>query len=596
MRMNTLDNEKLSTTKNINQKLSFPNIFNLTINPNLHSNNNKLSQSINNCTSLKHMRNHYSLKQPHIFHIPKKLRNEINLVHMLNIEDKLTNIINTDLNLKKQKLKIDNNISLKKIRLGINKKKEEEENNENKKENDNNNGNKTKEKDKEDNIEKMENNLKDAENILVKKLEEKKMQVNLLNDEYKNINDKLNKVNQEIDENKMEEKILEDYAEEFDNNYEKSLNELNEHNDNIYGNNNYLNYQHHQSNKNGNSFLETTKKRQKEIEIMNKLKVFRQKREDKKIIIKDNIISKEKSKLKLESELTSKKSLLEKAKQELSIVRNKLINRYHIKLYEGITFHNEGLPSIIKEIWKLNGQVNTNFMPSYLDSKCIQYIFQKASQSIEIAKLRQAVKEAEDDFLMNLEEWKNRANIDLLNLYDENPKPNRFFNLNKKDEKKNSVFDENELFKTKISDISISYLDKYPKTKQFILDYRRNHPQKFKKEMPKVEFKTVKFRSLNIPNSVTDKNKKIERLKYLLEIKLEQYKSNDKKEVERLNKEFIMNNYQEKYNVNVETLFGALFGDKKNEMLIHYARLEKDFRDNTKIIRFHTKNNSIKLK
>ena len=116
MRMNTLDNEKLSTTKNINQKLSFPNIFNLTINPNLNSNNNKLTQSINNCTSLKHMRNHYSLKQPHIFHIPKKLRNEINLVHMLNIEDKLTNIINTDLNLKKQKLKIDNNISLKKKR------------------------------------------------------------------------------------------------------------------------------------------------------------------------------------------------------------------------------------------------------------------------------------------------------------------------------------------------------------------------------------------------------------------------------------------------------------------------------------------------
>ena len=53
---------------------------------------------------------------------------------------------------------------------------------------------------------------------------------------------------------------------------EKSLNELNEHKDNIYGNdNNY--YQHHQSNKNGNNFMETTKKRQKEIEILNKLKV-----------------------------------------------------------------------------------------------------------------------------------------------------------------------------------------------------------------------------------------------------------------------------------------------------------------------------------
>ena len=121
--MNTLDNEKLSTTKNINQKFTFPNIFNLTKNSKLNSTNNKLSQSITNCPSLKHMKNHYSLKQPHILHISKKLRNEINLVHMLNIEDKLSNIINTDLNLKKQKFKIDNNISLKKIRLGINKKK-----------------------------------------------------------------------------------------------------------------------------------------------------------------------------------------------------------------------------------------------------------------------------------------------------------------------------------------------------------------------------------------------------------------------------------------------------------------------------------------
>jgi hypothetical protein len=61
---------------------------------------------------------------------------------MLNIEDKISNIINTDLNLKKQKLKIDNNITLKKFRLGLNKKKEEEENEENKKDNENNNMNK----------------------------------------------------------------------------------------------------------------------------------------------------------------------------------------------------------------------------------------------------------------------------------------------------------------------------------------------------------------------------------------------------------------------------------------------------------------------
>ena len=49
--------------------------------------------------------------------------------------------------------------------------------------------------------------------------------MNKLNNEYKEINDKLNKINEEIDEDKMDEKILVNYAEEFDTNYEKTLNE-----------------------------------------------------------------------------------------------------------------------------------------------------------------------------------------------------------------------------------------------------------------------------------------------------------------------------------------------------------------------------------
>ena len=79
-------------------------------------------------------------------------------------------------------------------------------------------------------------------------------------------------------------------------------------------------------------------------------------------------------------------------------------------------------------------------------------------------------------------------------------------------------------------------------------------------------------------------------------MKIEQNKQKDKNEVERLNREFIKNNYKEKYEANVETVFGALFGEeKKNEMLIYYTRLEKEFRDGKRIIQFHTKLN-LKLK
>ena len=565
--MNTIDNEKLHSKKNINKELFFPNLCNSTTN-----------------SSQKYLltQKPFPLKKSKIL---KKTKNEINLVKLLNLEEKVTNIINTELNLKRQKLKIDENKSIQNFRLGINKKKDDEEEEEKENGKDNNTSKILKKEEKnEDNIEKIETDLKDKERILEKKFGEKLNILKKTKNEYQIIEDKLNQLNEEIENNKMEEKILIDYGKDFDSNFEKNLIAKDENDDEYIDDNN----------KNANYLNDINKKMQKEFEIKNKLILFRQKRESHKKLLRENILKKEEEKLKLESELIKKRSIFTKAKEEFCSVRNELINRYHMKLYEGISYHNEGLPSIIKDIWKLNVQVNTNFMPSYLDQKSIQYLFQKAKQSLEINKLRQEIKDAENDFVSSLKEWKNNDNIELNNNDYPNKRPNKFFN--KKDDSKNLPFDESELFKTKISDISISYLDPYPKTKQFILDYRRNHPQKFKKEMPTIKFKTLKFKSFNIPSKIIEKNKKVEKLKYYLEIKLNQNEMNDKKEVERLTKEFILNNYQKKYKVNIETLFGSLFGDKKNEMLIYYSRLEKDMRDSNKLIQFHTKYNGIKFK
>lgn len=566
MKTNTIDNENLNSKKNINKQLHFPNLFNKTIN------------SSQNCLLTQKP---FSLKNSKLF---KKKKNDINLVEILNIDEKVSNIINTELNLKRLRIKIDENKSIQNFRLGLNKKKEEDEDD---KENgkDNNTSEILKKEEKnEDNIEKIETDLKDKERMLEKKFGEKFNFLKKSKNDCQIINDKLSKLIEEIENNKMEEKILMDYAKDFDSNFEKNLNAKDENEDEYMDENN----------KNSNYLNDVNKKMQKEFENKNKLILFRQKRENKKKLLRENILGKEELKLKLESELIKKKDIFNQAKEEFISVRNDLINRYHMKLYEGISYHNEGLPSIIKDIWKLNVQVNTNFMPSYLDQKSIQYLFQKAKQSIEINKLRQEIKEAENDFILNLKEWKNNDNIELNNNDYPNKKTNKFFNKN--DESKNLPFDESELFKTKISDISISYLEPYPKTKQFILDYRKNHPQKFKKEMPTIKFKTLKFKSWNIPSKIIEKNKKVEKLKYFLEMKLNQNEFNDKKEVERLTKEFILNNYQKKYKVNIETLFGSLFGDKKNEMLIYYSRLEKDMRDNNKLIQFHTKYNGIKFK
>ena len=51
--------------------------------------------------------------------------------------------------------------------------------------------------------------------------------------------------------------------------------------------------------------------------------------------------------------------------------------------------------------------------------------------------------------------------------------------------------------------------------------------------MPKIKYKNLRFHSYDIPPRIIAKNKKIEKLKFLLEIKLKQNELNDKKEVER---------------------------------------------------------------
>ena len=75
----------------------------------------------------------------------------------------------------------------------------------------------------------------------------------------------------------------------------------------------------------------------------------------------------------------------------------------------------------------------------------------------------------------------------------------------------------------------------------------------------------------------------------MLEKKIKEGKFLEKKEIQRLNKEFNNNDYAEKYKVCIEELLGALCGeDKKNEMFVYYLRLEKENKDDKKIIQFHS--------
>ena len=547
---------------------------------------------------------HSEIHSP-IIHRNRGIHN-LNMVKILTFEDKINDIINTDLLLEKQKEKIDNNKTIKLLRLGLYKKKEKNENDDdddNKTNNNNNDTNKDKdnpfnnilekEKENEEDLEKIENENREKEMKLEKKYKDKLLDLVNIKNECININQKIININDKIEDNQLETNILSNFAEEFDKKYERKISQtFNEKNNDKNNNNNINNDDENFVVKKSNELSEANKKKEKQFEKLNKLIIYKQQREDKKKYLKELIYEQEKKKQELENELINKKNLCNKYKKEVDIIKKELINSYHLKLYEGLISHNEGLSSIIKDIWNLGVNVDVKFMPTYLDDLSIAFLFQRAKHSIEIAKIRQVITMNEKELTLFLKEWKLN-NVEINNTL--NKKSNKGF-YNKNDEHKNTInsINEKELFKTKISDMSISYLDPYPKTKEFIIEYKKKHPQLFQKDLPEVDVKNLKFKSLNIPSKILEKNKNIEKMKYLLGLKIDQNKQKDKNEVQRLNKEFTKNNYQEKYKINVENLFGALFGDKKNEMLIYYSKLEKEFRDGKRTIQFHTKSNKLK--
>ena len=565
MRMKTISvsdynsQRNLSVSNTLYKKAPFPTITSSPKNIKLYRKNH---------ISLKNRKIREDLSTNVSVVLRPKINSNVKMVNILNFEEDVDDIVNTDLELQKQKEKIDKNKTIKLIRLGLYKKKEKTEvENENIVE---------KEKENEEDLDKINTENRGKERKMEKKFKEKLGSLEQIREECQRLNAKINEVNKNLEDDVLESNVLVNYAKEFDEMYRQKLNEDKDKEKDL-----------DESDEISGSESNRKNKKNKAFENLNKFILYKQHREDRKKFLQEDILIKESLKKKLESDLISKRIICNQEKKELYKIRKQLINSYHLKLYEGLDFHGESLVGIIKDIWNLGVNVNINFMPSYLDGQAIDFLFKKAHNSIELNKIRQVIKDNESELSYLIKDWRNNdkeANA-LLN------KNSQILGLNKNktDDNKNDL-NENELFKTKVGDISLSYLEEYPKTKQFMIDYRRKHPYLFNKDIPGAEIKHIPFKSLNIPLKIMEKNKHLEKLKYLLEIKIEQNKQKDKKEVERLNKEFIKNGYKEKYEVNVETMFGALFGEeKKNEMLIYYSRLEKEYRDGKKIIQFHTK-------
>ncbi len=482
-----------------------------------------------------------------------KISKDLDLVYKLNMEIDVDQIFKEDLKLRKEKEKIDSSPDVMARRLNLHQYMTEKKN-EKKMEVDSKEKEKYIEKEFKDELEKLENTKKEC-NI---------------------INMQINKIRELLDEYKLEINVLNNYGDELEKKYlkemkekEKEKNKLELINNEIIeqSNENDENEEDNNNNNNIDKGLAKKSSKQAKFEQINAFNQMKRKKEERLKYLKENIKVKEEELKQLEEK---QNKLIEECKNKkigIYKLRQQLLNIYHINLYEGLNFRTDGLATLIRSIWNLGVNVDINYMPNYLDNQSIDYLFDRTKRLIEISKMRQIIDENEKEFEASVNQWKQVTNA----------------NENSKNTDGNTV---SNFFQTGVME-KYNYMDQYPKSKQFMEDYNKKYFSKNDKFQINLKQKN-EFKSKNIPFVIIEKYNKIEKLKYLLKNLIEQNDNKEKKEIQRLCKEFINNNYEEKYQVSVETIMGALCGEeKKNEGINLFAKYKKEYKEGKKLIQFH---------
>ena len=232
-------------------------------------------------------------------------------------------------------------------------------------------------------------------------------------------------------------------------------------------------------------------------------------------------------------------------------IRNQLMEHYKELLYQGTETRQEGLSWIIRAIWNLKKDVPIEFFPNFLDLNSINYLFLVSKKLIEV-----------NNKINDLEMYKKE-----------------FYNYIIQEDKK-------KVFATSIS-------NKNSKRNNIKLKIKTNYEN---------EHLMKKIDNLSPMNKINSRlfSPKIQKLNLMkeeinnLNIEIKKLRI---EEANRILKQFIENDYEKRYNVIIDVVLSALFGDinKENE-LNKYLRLKREFKNNLKKIRFFDIYNSFQDK
>ena len=259
------------------------------------------------------------------------------------------------------------------------------------------------------------------------------------------------------------------------------------------------------------------------------------------------------------------KEIFEIKNQERNVI-NKLMTHYETLLFRGEEVRNEGLIWIIKAIWSLGENVPMTFIPPFLDFKSIEFLFQYAHKSIEL-----------DNSKKILNDLKNKLQVKMHKLFYASKSPGKY---SSSFEFKTDLIKKNSIVKRSIKEHN--FINAYIKASEFEEDNKNVSTLKQMKSI--MEDKKKSIINLNKLQGIDQ----IEELKSKIK-EIENDISNLKKnEIHRLFKEFVENDYENKYHVKIDDVLAALLGEhNKNIEINKYSKYKKDYFDELKNIRFY---------
>ena len=278
---------------------------------------------------------------------------------------------------------------------------------------------------------------------------------------------------------------------------------------------------------------------------------------------------------------------LKKIREELSNLKEKentsaqkLMRHYESLLYQGRDTRNDGLIWIIKSMWKLGKNVPMQYIPKFLDFHAIEFLFKLANKSIELENSKNLLNKNKKDLTLKIHKLYFINN-------DHNTESNNFTKkqFGGKSKRTSLLFKTNLIKKNSILKRSVSQTN-------IIKTYIHSSVDDEQRDQEKNTFKEIlKFYEKRNNNYEIEKMEgmgRIEDLQNKIKIIENEIVELKNKEIMRIFKQFVENDYQHRYHVTIDVVLAALLGEHmKNIEVNKFAKFKKEYLENLKNIRFY---------